>query len=399
MNILRAYASAILISLLNLGLFSCSQSPPATETATAPTVPPDSTAQPLVPPHAQPVDTTDWMAYRSFTAGPADTTLLINGQRYRLHLAAEPDSSQPLLALWKHATRTDTSRGVDVRYHIALRDADGKVVLDKQFRKPAFYAAASKDVVIEGVPWRPQLLAYAPSWQALVFAFDFMIEGSDVGEQCVLVLGLNGQVQELSNSNTYGGGGADCMPRFSPNGQAILTCAKLLLPGRKPISLLKPKSDLVLAHFLSDTTLLAVYAYGENHYEYDADSSLQSMQFVEPPQMRAVPNAFVLNLRGKYLASFRYNGYIEALGYFVHRHYLPQTNTYYLLDHERGLRLIDKRNPVSTREVRFQQMARFKPPQKPREVRFLMRGEVGDIEFYADQDHPERLRYRKLSSS
>ncbi|MBO0357941.1 hypothetical protein J0X19_08295 [Hymenobacter sp. BT186] len=395
MNILKACASAILLSGLGWGLFSCNQTPPAAETATAPPVPPDTTAAAPIP--APTVDTTNWMGYRTIKEGASDTTLLINDQRYRLLLTAEPDSSRPLLATWKQAGGVDTMRGVDARYRIVLRDATGKTVLDKQLRKPAFYSAASKDVVIGGVPRRPQLLAYAPPWQALVFAFDFWLDGSDVGEQCVLMLGLDGQVRELSNSNTFGGGGSDCMPRFSPKGQAMLTCNKLLLPGRKPIVLLKSKADLVMASFLSDTTLVTIYAYGENHYGYDADSSIQSMHFEEPPQMRNVPNAFVLNLRGQQLARFRYNGYTDELGYYVRRHYLPQTNTYYLLDEERGLRLIDKRSPTATREVRFRQMTRFKPPQKPREVRFQIQGIADNLEFYADQDHPERLRYRKVA--
>ncbi|QNH63802.1 hypothetical protein [Hymenobacter sediminicola] len=397
MNNYPARASAIILSWLGVGLASCNQSAPGSERATAPPVAADTTARPLAPAPALAPDTINWMAPQRDPAGPADTTLLIDGRRYRLLLTAEPDSSRPLLALWKHGTRTDTSRGIDAHYRIVLRDAAGKLVLDKQLRKPAFYAAASKDVVIEGVPRRPQLLAYAPAWQALVFAFDFWLEGSDVGEQCVLMLGLNGQVLELSNSNTYGGGGSDCMPRFSPKGQAMLTCNKLLLSGRKPISLLKPKADLVLASFLSDTTLLTIYAYGENHYEYGPDSLVESMYFEEPPQMRNVPNAFVLNLRGKPIARFRYNGYTDELGYYVRHHYLPQTNTYYLLDEERGLRLLNKRQPTSPQEIRFRQMRRFTTPQRPREVQFRLQGTEVSFDFYVNQDHPEQIRYRKVS--
>ncbi|WP_169515120.1 hypothetical protein [Hymenobacter norwichensis] len=114
--------------------------------------------------------------------------------------------------------------------------------------------------------------------------------------------------------------------------------------------------------------------------------------------MKRVPNAFLTTMHGTKLASFRYNGAMDLLGNYVPRIYVPKCQTYYLLDYERGLRLIYKRNPAATREVLFQQMARFKPPQTSQEVRFQLDVEGSKMEFYADQNHPERLRYRKLAT-
>jgi hypothetical protein len=349
------------------------------------------------------------MAYQQLRPAPADTTLLINGQRYRLLVTARADSSHKLsyipvgqagTALAADSIKsgpTEERAGVDLKLAFTLLDARGKRLFRRELRKKDFNKEVDPDILVRSEPEQPVFLGYNPALGGFGFQLTFVIPESDVGSYMFLLLGLDGQVLELSRSNELAVDAADCKPRFAPNGQVALTCAKLLRPGRPPLTLLKPKSNLVSAAFLSDTTLLTVYAYGEYRKEYGPDSSLQSTQFVEPPKMRAAPNAFILNLRGQPLTRFRYEGYNTELGYSVPYSYAPQNYTYYLLDENRGLRLINKHNPALTREVRFQQMTRFKPPQKPREVRFQIQGMEDKLEFYADQDHPEQLRYRKVA--
>ncbi len=252
--------------------------------------------------------------------------------------------------------------------------------------------------MIESESHLPQFVAYNPSLQAFLFTLEFWVPESDVGGQCTLLLGLDGQVRDLSASNTFGGGDTDCTPQPAPNGQALLTCYKLLRPGKAPLSLLKPKADLALACFANDSTLLTVYAYGEWHYEYDPDSSLKSMAFLEPTHMKHEPNAFLTTVRGTELARFRYDGAQNILGFQVPRAYVPACHTYYLLDEpRRSLRLIDKHNPAATREIKFKHMRRFVPPQHGGEVRFRIQSETSHFEFYADPVHPERLRYQQLT--
>lgn len=407
MNILKACASAILVSGLGAGLFSCNQNPPATETATAPPVPPDTIT--AAPAPALAVDTTDWMRYRTLAAGPSDTTLLINGQRYRLLVTTMSDSSRKLTYTPKYNKASggpadstqleepDVVMGIDMVLRFTLLDAHNKPVFRRELRKKDFNGVITQDILVPSEPQQPAFLGYVDALKSFAFQQTFYIPDTDVGSYAVLLLGLDGQVRELTYSNALAVDHTDCDPQLAPNGQGLLTCTQLLVPGRKPISLRKPAAQIVLARFLSDTTLLTVYAYGTYRYTQD-EAGGRSMEFVEPTQMRAAPNSFVMNLKGQSLTSFRYNGYTQELGYSVPSRYVAQTNTYYLLDENRGLRLINKRNPASTQEVRFQQMARFKPPQKPREVRFQIQGGMANLEFYIDQDHPERLRYRKVAT-
>ncbi|UOQ64530.1 hypothetical protein [Hymenobacter volaticus] len=369
-------------------------------------MPIDSTVRTLAPPIA-PIDTTD-ISQLKIRASSADTILQIDGRLYHLRLRAIADSAHMLSAVTSgivgEAFAADSNfvhnkrvRGPEGLYSITLSESTGRRVFHREFRKANFYSLVGADIAVVAEPEIPVFLGYYPQMGGLAFWQSVSIPQSDVGNYLFLLLDLRGQVRELSYGSALGYGSVDCTPCPAPNGQALLTCSKLLRPGKAPLSLLKPKSELALARFLNDSTLLTIYTYGEDVYEYEADSTLKSMRFVEPPQMKRVPNAFLTTVHGTKLAEFRYNGTLDGLGNQVPRAYVSKCQTYYLLDYERGLRLIDKRNPAATREVIFQQMARFKPPQKPREVRFLMKEEVGDIEFYADQDHPERLRYRKLA--
>lgn len=141
-----------------------------------------------------------------------------------------------------------------------------------------------------------------------------------------------------------------------------------------------------------------LYNYGE--YKTKSDSSgLEGMSWQVPPHLRNKPNGFVLNLQGKQLAQFRFNGLGEGMGYYVRRAYVPAVQTYYLLDAERGVRLLAKQNPAAPREVSFRQMTLFRPPQRPTEVQFTIRAATADFVFYADKAHPEKLRYQRLKTA
>ena len=338
-----------------------------------------------------------------------DTVLRIEGRLYHLRMRAIADSTQMLSAVTggivgeAYAADDDFAstkkvRGPEGHYSITLTDSAGRQVFRREFRKADFYRLVGPDIAVVAEPEPAVFLGYYPELGGLAFWQSIGIPQSDVGDYLFLLLDLRGQVLELSLSNSWGSGRVDCSPAPAPNGQALLTCATLLRPGRPPLSLEKPKANLMLARFLNDSTLLTLYAYGETHYEYEADSTVKSMDFVEPSQMRRVPNAFLTTVRGSKVASFRYNGAWDLLGYFVPRTYVHSLHTYYLLDENRGLRLIDKHDPAATREVGFQQMTRFTPPQQPREVRFRVQSEMAAFDFFADQDNPERLRYRKSSN-
>lgn len=112
---------------------------------------------------------------------------------------------------------------------------------------------------------------------------------------------------------------------------------------------------------------------------------------------RRAPNAFVLSARtGKVLASFRYDGYYETLGYTVPRHYVWQTKTYYLVDTEHQLlRLIPRDKPQLTSKVSLRELPKFKLPKRPNELRFQISNEQNSSAFYVDTI-TQQLRYQYL---
>lgn len=386
---------------------ACQPSTP-TEQATAQPPTADSVTMATLPAAPAPPDTVDWLSRTLPGKATTDTTFQIEGKPYRLRLSATADSAHMLriatdgivgeaLAADSNFARNRLVTGPAGRYRIVLTTAAGQSVLRKEFQKPDFYQVAGADIVVVSEPTPPRFLGYYPEIGGLAFWQEIGIPGSDVGTYVFYLLDLQGRVRGLSAGNQFGEGRADCDPLSAPRGGgALLTCGQLLRAGQPPLPLQKPHANLVLARFLSDTTLLTIYQYGEYRVTNDSLGHPESMEWQVPPRLRNQPNAFVLNLRGQPLARFRYTGFASTLGYAVPRAYLPATRTYYLLDEEQGaLRLLEQANPVATREVKFGQMSRFQPPRKPVEARVVLDTEESRYEFYVDKRQPTRIRYHR----
>ncbi|UOQ77481.1 hypothetical protein MUN84_01870 [Hymenobacter sp. 5516J-16] len=394
-----------LVSLVTSLLIGCQPSSPAEQVATPPPVL-DSVQLAIIPAPTAP-DTVDWLNRSLPGKATTDTTFRLNGQLYRLRLSATTDSARMLriatdgivgeaLAADSNFARNRLVTGPAGRYQIVLTMAAGQPIMRKEFQKPDFYPVVGADIVVVSEPIPPRFLGYYPEVGGLAFWQEIGIPGSDVGTYVFYLLDLQGRVRELSAGNEFGEGRADCDPLPAPRGGALLTCGQLLRAGQPPLPLQKPHADLVLARFLSDTTVLTIYQYGEYKVTTDSLGHPESMEWQVPPRLRNQPNAFVLNLRGQPVARFRYTGFASALGYTVPRAYLPATRTYYLLDEEqRALRLLEQASPAATREVKFGQMSPFRPPRKPAEARLVLDAEASRYEFYVDKSQPSRIRYRR----
>ncbi|WP_183403697.1 hypothetical protein [Hymenobacter luteus] len=389
---------------------ACQPSTPTEQVTTPPNTPNPVEAEAVAAPAPPAPNTTDWLSRTLPGRATTDTTFLIDGKPYRLRLSATADSARmlriatggivgPALAADSNFARNRLVEGPTGYYRIALSTPAGQPVLRKEFQKPDFYQVAGADIVVVSEPTPPRFLGYYPELGGLAFWQEIGIPGSDVGSYIFYLLNRQGKVLEMSAGNEFGEGSADCDPLPAPRGGAFITCGKLLRAGHPPLPLQKPHADLVLARFLSDSTLLTIYQYGEYVVTNDSLGNPESMEWQVPPGMRAQPNAFVLNLQGRQLAQFRYEGFASNLGYSVPRAYVPATNTYYLLDSERGLRLLPGQNPEATQEVKFRQMTRFQPPARPSEIRFFIEVEDARFEFYAEKNHPEQLRYRRVKTA
>jgi hypothetical protein len=333
-----------------------------------------------------------------------DTLLSLGPRHYRLQLQAKADSSQELRLA---ATLADSvmvgtkangepvfevKRFYNVRYTITLRDSAGHSQFKRTFTKPAFYALVGRALVLESEPMRPVFVGFNAPRRWLLFRQQFGVEGTDWGGEAFLALDLKGRTQRLTFSNIYGGGGSDCRIQQSPDGQAVITCGQLLLPGGRYQPLTKPHTQLVAARFLSDTTLLTVYDYVlTRRVQYEG---IWGTEEVPDPRYRRVPNAFVLSARtGNVLAKFRYDGFVDALGYNVLRQYVWQANSYYLLDENQQLvRVIPKNKPQLTYQVSLRQLPAFRAPRQRNEVKIILSAGLDTSALYLNTV-TRRMRY------
>ena len=389
------------VGFLAAALSSCEQrafltekrAPPVAVQPVATSAKPEATPSPAVKPAAR-------MApppYRPGWAPPArlDTAVVFNGQPYRLRIEAETDSTDRLKTTYEaYPGHHEVARGYQGHFTFTLHDHDGQALFRRRLRKSDFYKTAGQDIVTESEAYRPELLAYSRAFGAMIFTLDFMVPDSDVGAQVILMLDLAGRVVRISDGRDPGGG-PDCDPALTPDGRALLTGSELLRPGQPPLRLHRPDADLVGAFLLTDTTVLAVYAPGRTHLIH-APGAPETYGRTPSVQQKAAPNALVRHIRtGKVLIRFRYGGYYEELGFTIPRAYAG--GTHYLLDEQRGLRLLPAAAPARTSEVRFAAMPRFVPPQRRQEVRFELQSASNGFAFYVDTTSQQpRIRCQRL---
>lgn len=328
----------------------------------------------------------------------ADTLVMLNGQPYHLLLTAATDSVHRLTATYEetpgHSKRV---RGFEGYYSMTLRDKAGRQIFSRKLRKAAFFRQAGADIVTESEAYLPQFLGYSRPLGALVFTLDFMVPDSDVGGQVVLLLDLAGNVLRLSEGRGPGGG-PECEPALSSNGAALLTASELLRPGRPALRFERPDAELVGASFLSDSTVLVVYAPGKSHPIRFADGLVGYGRTPTVQQLRA-PNAFVRNIRtGRVVRRFHYHGFYEEMGYTIPGFQLRATATQYLLDEKRGLYLLPLGGTGVPVEMGFAAMPRFVPPKRLAEVRFEINSAETTFAFYVDTSSVQpRIRYQRLA--
>ena len=397
---LPVVGALIVVVALAVALAGCDQKAYVTEKRTSPvsvamspSAPPPVAAAPVL----RPTVPAPARVYRPGWAPPAllDTAVMLNGQRYRLHLEAETDSTQRLKNTYQpYPGHSEVARGYQGRFTFALHDAAGQQVFRRQLRKADFYKAAGQDIVTESEAYRPELLAYSPAFGALVFTLDFMVPDSDVGAQAVLMLDLTGRVVRISDGRAPGSG-ADCDPALTPNGRALLTGSELLRPNQPALRLHRADADLAGAFLLTDSTVLIVYALGKSHLIH-APGEPDTYGRTPTPQQQRAANALVRHIyTGRVLSRFRYTGFYEELGYTIPRAYAA--GVHYLLDEQRGLRLVPAAAPARTSEVRFTAMSRFVPPQRRTEVRFELQSSSNAFAFYVDTtSQVPRIRCQRL---
>ena len=424
--------SLLAFTLGVLGLAGC-ESRPAAEATSQPAapVPVAPVGQSAAAPAALRRDTTDYMRPAGFASQRPDTLIQLGSRHYRLRITQVADSTQPIdyepatFVTKLYAAPSDTAwyyhrvRGYEVTSTFTLRDSAGRrLVFTKALHKHDFARINSGELLTLS-ELETYYAGYSVGLHALVFVVYIGLPSSDVAERVALLLDARtGQEKGLYNIGSAMFEATDCDPRPSPDGQAVLTCAgQLLRAGRAPLSLKRPHAELRAARFLTDTTLLAVYGLGDYRpmrpdpaRDLPADPqppaaanvtallAQPATEFYTTPTQSRLANAFIMSTSGRQLAAFRYDGWLAGPDYYLPRHYLPATRTYYLLNGSYGqpqsLLLLAKAHPDSVLQLPLKSLPKFRPPRRPQEAMLTINNEQQRFTFYVDTLQPRRVRYR-----
>jgi hypothetical protein len=373
----------------------------------------------------------------NFRSRQTDTLVAIGPRHYWLHLSQVADSTQPLeyapatvagkyfAAPSDTAWRTHRVRGYEGTYTFTLRDsARQKVVFSQKLHKRDFLPSHKGEVLTLSEP-EFYYRGYSRGLGSLLFLAYFGLPYSDVIDRTALLLDArSGRVRGLYGIGSASFEAIDCDPQVAPSGQSVLTCAgQLLRPHRPPLSLRRPHAELRAARFLTDTTLLVVYEFGDYGpaRREAADAATEEdagplpvagaataqraqppMELVTTPAQRRQPNAFVLSTNGRQLAAFHYDGWELGMGYSMPRRFVAATRTYYLLNGEndkpRSLVLLPKARPDSIIQLPLKTLAKFQPPRRRSETRFVISDNATNFIFYADSSSPGRIRYTRRAA-
>lgn len=401
-----------LLLLGTLGLAGCeTRQPAAAEHPAQPAAPVAATVRPQ--PTLPDLDYT--RASFGLDEGPADTLVRLGSRRYWLSVQVATDSTRPVLAARGGVVgpvfrAVDTSaaqvRGYYETYTFTLRDSTRqRVQWRRQLHKSDFAHVGTPDLItVMNLP-RPRYLGYSAAQQALAFSCTMGIPYSDVAARATLVLDARtGRLRRLSDGGSASWEAADCAPQLSSSGRCILTCTELLRPGQPPLQLARPHANLTAARFLTDTTLLLVYERGDyiapapsaapDSVDANVSAGFNNPEFRTTPAQRRLPTAYVLSTSGRELTHFRLATSSDAMRNDLLRTFAPAAHAYLLYDESGKLVLLPKAHPDSLVELPLKTLARFQPPQRPREQRYRIEGTFSHLTLYIDTLHPRRIRYQ-----
>lgn len=415
----------LFLGWIGLGLLASCESRPTAIASTTPLVPPLAAKPALVVPDT--IDYTNSQHGALRYQASVDTLVLLGQHHYWLQLRQTADSSKPVDysptrvvgryfaapadSTWQH----HRVRGYDGTYSFVLRDSTRqRVVFRQQLHKKDLLPGAPAETVTVSAP-EFYYLGYSSGLQALLFLVEIGIPNSDVGHRAALLLDArSGRVRALRDAGSATFEATDCEPQIAPDGQAAITCAdELLRAGRPAFSLRRPHAELRATRFLTDTTLLAVYAFGDyrprkpepgltdtgpsGDPSISAGFYLPDQEFVSTPAQLSAANAFVLGTSGHVLGKFHFTNWgMGEMNYSLPRRFLAATRTYYFFN-DKALVLLPKATPGRIIELPLKGLTTFSPPQQPQEVSFTLPDEYSQEEFtfYVDKTNPRAVRVRR----
>ncbi|OON69319.1 hypothetical protein B0919_08495 [Hymenobacter sp. CRA2] len=325
----------------------------------------------------------------------------IGGQTYRIQTSARPDRTRRLIKpepihmrpldsadydpkydLQRDSIYEANGYGYDAIYTVQLLAPNGRPKFTTTLRKPDFAGPmGGLEHVAQSMVLAPDFLGYLPQFNALAFDVTMMLDETDDGGAAMLLLDAGtGKVRYLTEHNYYGD--ALSPDVLTPDGRTLLLGQEILHADGRHVPLVRKNLAVAGTVLLNDRTALVVY-----------EGAYDPVKETEIPVRGA--NAHIIDLRGRELGSFRFHGTAGAIGYMINHRYLAPTRTHYLYDNtNQTLHLIPRNAPLQHRELPLRKLPRFRPPQRPGEVRCHISPEAGgELTLYVDRT-TGAVRYR-----
>lgn len=302
------------------------------------------------------------------TVKKKDTFLLIANKKFTLSYTAKIESSK----LFNHTdiysvkgkNYKDVYKGYNATYIISVEDNLGKTVFSKILTKDSFKEIFDGGILTQTDAILPYFIGYLDNFNSFLFIIDFLVPDSDVGGQCFFMINKQGEIIENSLNNYFGGSDCDGEIDIPTTGDFILTCRKILNANGKNIEISDKRFWQVGTKLINDNTILVIQ-------EHNDTTNIQ--------------NAKLIDNFGKTLKEFTYNGYYDVLGYTVPMHFDSLKSNYILLDEvQKNIRVINKKQPLTTFTIEFEKMETFNNDKLENELVFDLNTEFSNNTFTFD---------------
>ncbi len=297
--------------------------------------------------------------------GPStyDTTITIEGKKYRLHLESELFQNQRVKTVDKFESEgrlhINTYVGYQGRYRIALYQGEKKL-FDRTLKKEDFEDAIYS-LVIESDAYLPELITYNSAFKSLVFHVPYYISETCWSTNALLVMDLKGKVKFVDGLDVSMGNFSNYYVQFSPSKKHMISGGGIHHANGKYVDLSKKSSSLMGIDVFS-SCLLAVY-------EYDAKKHPK--------------NAYLVDYEGKTLLNFHYQCVGGGMGYHFPREFV--NGNYYFFDEEnKRLIKLKKGKSWSYQFLPFSGMKEFDGEIRSGEIPFTVQTEIHDYAFFLD---------------
>jgi hypothetical protein len=307
-----------------------------------------------------------------------DTVLIIDNEKFTLSYSAKIEPSKLFyhtdIYADKGKNHKDIYKGFNATYNILLTDNLGKFIFSKTLTKNNFKEIFEGSILTRTDSKLPYFIGYLNNFNSFLFSIDFWVPDSDVGGQCFFMINKKGDLTENSLNNYYGGADCDGEIEIPKNKNFILTCRKILNTNGNNIEISDKRFWQVGTKLVNDNIILVIQ-------EHNDTTNTQ--------------NAKLIDNFGKTLKTFTYKGYYEVLGYTVPLYLDTLNSNYILLDEEqKNLRVINKKQPLSTYTVAFDKMKPFDNDKLKSEIIFDLNTEFSNNTFTFDTS-TNSFRHRK----